>query len=337
LRDFIARFPESSRLSMAQQRIEVLEAQAAWDKVKGTTDPAALQDFIARFPASARLGEARQRLAGLEAMRRREEEEKAAEVERQKVEQQAWEQLKETSDPAALQDFVERFPSSARVGEAQRRARALERLSAQREEEARANAAEAKRLEQQAWDTVKESNDPRALRDFVGRFPASAHATEAQQRADALEQAAARRRAEEENAAEAKRIEQQAWDRVRDAHDPAALRDFIGRFPGSPHMAEAQRRVQSLEQAIARQREEEQRKAKAAEAERARAEQAWNLVKEAGDVAALRNFIAQFPGLPTWRRRGSARTRSSRPPRSVVPRKRRPRRQGGSSSRPGMR
>jgi membrane protein involved in colicin uptake len=106
------------------------------------------------------------------------------------------------------------------------------------------------------------------------------------------------------------------WDRVKDAADPAALQQFIRRFPNSPLTVNAQQRIDVLkkaaeereaqaraereaarkaaeearrqaealkaEQAAARKREEDERRAKAAEAaERARAAEAERKAAEA--------------------------------------------------------
>lgn len=67
---------------------------------------------------------------------------------------------------------------SSRLGEVQKRLDALEQALARKREEQRAKAAEAERqrIEQQAWDRVKDTDDPAALRDFMVRFPSIAPA-----------------------------------------------------------------------------------------------------------------------------------------------------------------
>ena len=69
-----------------------------------------------------------------------------------------------------------------------------------------------------------------------------------------------------------------AWDQIKDSADPAAFRDFVGRFPSSPQASDAQYRLQMLER-VARERqlereqaENEAVQARLAAAERARAD-----------------------------------------------------------------
>jgi len=65
------------------------------------------------------------------------------------------------------------------------------------------------------------------------------------------------------------------WDRIKDQDDVAALRDFINKYPSSPHAVFARNRLDLLERYVSeraesarRAREEEQRKAAEAEAQR---------------------------------------------------------------------
>jgi len=75
------------------------------------------------------------------------------------------------------------------------------------------------------------------------------------------------------------------WDQIKDSADPAAFRDFVGRFPSSPQAPDAQYRLQMLERLArerqlereraereAAQRQAEEQRAKLAAAERQRAE-----------------------------------------------------------------
>ena len=61
-----------------------------------------------------------------------------------------------------------------------------------------------------------------------------------------------------------------AWDRIKDQNDPAALREFVRRFPTSIRAIDARRRLELLEQYAEERRREEQNKA--AETQRLAAE-----------------------------------------------------------------
>jgi uncharacterized caspase-like protein len=63
-----------------------------------------------------------------------------------------------------------------------------------------------------------------------------------------------------------------AWEKIENASDPKAFRDFLRRYPASPLAAAAQHRLDLLEQAAAERRREEEERQKAQEAERQRQE-----------------------------------------------------------------
>lgn len=116
-----------------------------------------------------------------------------------------------------------------------------------------------------------------------------------------------------------------AWDKIRGADDPAALRNFIAQFPSSVLATDARHRLEIAELAArakeesARQQQElarltqerlalEKARLEAIEKERAKApaapappagppldEVVWNLVKDSKDAEELRRFVQQFP------------------------------------------
>ncbi len=117
------------------------------------------------------------------------------------------------------------------------------------------------------------------------------------------------------------REQSEAWNRVKDSQDPAAIRRFIERNKSSPHVLAAQSLLESLEKA-AREREA------AAEAKRLAEERA----APRPDVPRMRESRSRPSD---WPRSGprpkpsaSPRKRGSRPSRESSPRSRRPPRPG---------
>jgi uncharacterized caspase-like protein len=140
-----------------------------------------------------------------------------------------------------------------------------------------------------AWEEVKDTTDPDALRRFIVRFRDSPRMLEAQRRLDILlrnqrerDEQARREKAEAEMA--------KAWEVVQGTDDPNRLRDFVRRYPGSEHAAEAKQRADALVRA-AQEREEQARRDKA-EAELAKA---WDAVQGTDDQAKLRDFMRRYP------------------------------------------
>ena len=114
-----------------------------------------------------------------------------------------------------------------------------------------------------AWDRIKDSTDPNALRDFILRFPSSPHALTAKSRMDMFERFARERQEVE-----------LAWDRVKDSTDPNALRDYLSRFPSSPYAPTARSRIDMIDRFSRERRETEALLAKLAEERRRLTEQA---------------------------------------------------------------
>src|SRR5215467_20820 len=70
------------------------------------------------------------------------------------------------------------------------------------------------------------------------------------------------------------------WDRIKDQDDVAALRDFVNKYPSSPHAIFARNRLDLLER-FARQREEDARRAREEEQRRAQEADAQRVAREA--------------------------------------------------------
>jgi outer membrane protein assembly factor BamD (BamD/ComL family) len=249
------------------------------------------------------------------------------------LDNQAWDEVKDTNDPELLRKFMQRYKDSPKYLEAQHRLEILLRNKREREEAARAEAEEARRQKVEvdaaarrqkaeaeaeakrqraeaevarAWEAVQGTDDQNRLRDFIRRYPDSQYASEAKQRLEGIVQAA-REREERARvaAAEAKRQQAEAemaraFDNVRTTADQAVVRDFIRRYPDSPYVADAKKRLEAL--VLAAQEREEQARLAAIEAKRqkieAEAAVAWNSIKNTSDIAELQKFIKRFPESP---------------------------------------
>ena len=75
-----------------------------------------------------------------------------------------------------------------------------------------------------AWNSISNSNDLDALRDFRARFPSSPYARVAYQKMESL-----------------------SWNSIRDSAQPADLQQFLRDYPDSPHASEAKQRIATLQ------------------------------------------------------------------------------------------
>ena len=197
-------------------------------------------------------------------------------------EQRAWDRIKNSSNQAALRDFIRRYPSSVLANTAQTRLQALERAAqeqaaeearqkAEREAKARAER-EAKAAEEAREKAEREAAVRRAEEERVAKLvEAAAEAARQRQQAEAegkkAEQEAARQRAEAAEA-ERKRLEQEAARKRAEAAEAKRQKAEQDRARKLAEAAEAERK--KLEQEVARERAEEERRA--AELERQKAE-----------------------------------------------------------------
>jgi Caspase domain len=179
----------------AEEKRQKMEAEASevWNRIKDTNDQAALRGFIRRFPESTlTLNGAAPRLADLEREDRGRRERLDAEMD---AARRAWNSVKDTSDPAELREFMERYPNSPLSSrEAKSRLDLLEREAKKREEKARAEAEEREAKARReieasrAWEEIKNTNVRAELIEFIGRFPDVSVTTEAKQRLAAITQ-----------------------------------------------------------------------------------------------------------------------------------------------------
>jgi hypothetical protein len=176
-------------------------------------------------------------------------------------EQRAWDQIKDSSDAAALRDFIRRYPSSPLANIAQNRLDQLERAAREKAaEEARQKAereAAARRAEEERQ--AKAAEEAR-LKAEQARAAAAEAARQRQAEAERrkAEQEAARQRAAVAEA-ERKRLADEEARKLREAADAARQKSEQEAARKRAEAAEAAR--QKAEQEAARKRAEEERRA----------------------------------------------------------------------------
>jgi uncharacterized caspase-like protein len=238
-----------------------------------------------------------------------------------------WDQVKDSSDPSALQKFITRYPGSSLSINAQRRLDVLKQAAQEREEKARADREAAKKAVEEAAQKQAELAAAKKREDEEQRAKAAEaeqkakaaeaerKAAEAKQKADEAERkkaelAAAKKRADDEQlakaeaeqkakAAEAERKAAEAKQKADDSERAKAAAEAAAVRAASEKRAEAERKKAELTAAKKRAEDEQlaradaERKAKAAEAERTaaeakqRAEEAQR-ARAAEEAAALR-------------------------------------------------
>src|SRR5215472_5600163 len=233
------------------------EEQRAWDRIKNSSNQAALRDFIRRYPSSVLANTAQTRLQALE----RAAQEQAAEEARQKAEREA--KARAEREAKAAEEARQK---------AEREAKAAEEARQRSEREAKARAErEAKAAEEARQKAEREAAVRRAEEERVAKLAEAAAEAARQRQAEAerkkAEQEAARQRAEAAEA-ERKRLEQEAARKRAEAAEAKRQKAEQDRARKLAEAAEAERK--KLEQEVARERAEEERRA--AELERQKAE-----------------------------------------------------------------
>ena len=177
-----------------------------------------------------------------------------------------WDRIRETTDPAALQRFIKRFPDSPLAITAQQRMELLNKAAQEREEQARAVREAARKAAEEAQRQAEARKAELAAQKKREEEERKARALEAEQKARAAEA--------ERKAAEAKQKAEQA-ERDRIAAEAAAKRAAEEK---QAKAAEAEQRAKTTE--AERKAAEEKRKAEQFERERVAAEAAARATAE---------------------------------------------------------
>jgi hypothetical protein len=325
---FLGTHPTGFYADLARAQIEAINAEAAktqlaalpqqpparetptrealeWDRVKESTDVAALQRFIKRFPDSPLAINAQQRVDLLnKAAQEREEQARAAREAARKAAEEAQRLAEARKAELAAQRKREEDERRAREMEAAEKARAAaaevaaarkreeeERRTKALEAEQKARAAEAERKAAEAKAKAEQAERERQAAEAAARKAAAekqAKAAEEAERARAREAerkaAEERRKAESEAAAARAAAEKQARqaEETRQAELTAQKKREEDERRARELEAAEKAKAAAAEVAAAKKREEEERRAKALEAEqKAKAAEAERQAAEA--------------------------------------------------------
>jgi formylglycine-generating enzyme required for sulfatase activity len=200
----------------------------------------------------------------------------------QSTDEIVWNAIKDSGYPATFDDFAGKFPASPRLAAA----------LARRDELKKQIAAAAARIpppptaDDIVWNAIKGSDYPAIFDDFVTKFPASPHLDVARLRRDQLKQqiAAAAARIPPPPAAD-----EIVWNAIKASDYPAIFEDFLSKFPGSPHLPEAQQRRDNLKKQLA---------AAQAPPPPAADDLVWTAIKGSRDPAVFDEFIGKYSASP---------------------------------------
>ena len=190
-----------------------------------------------------------------------------------------WNAIRDSTYPAVFEEFLGKFPSSPRLGEALSR----------RDELKKEIAAAAARIpapptaDEIVWSAIKDSNYPAIFEDFLSKFPASPHFSDAQLRRDELKKqlAAAQR-------APAPPPDQIVWTAIKGSQDPAIFEEFASKYPESPRLADARLRRDDLKKQLAD-------AAARTPPPPATDQIVWDAIKDARAPQIFEEFLSKFP------------------------------------------
>jgi hypothetical protein len=190
------------------------EAAQEWEKIRSSTDQAALSTFMNRYPDTAVSDQARQRLADLDRQAK-----------------ETWKKVKDSADPGIIRGFIKQYPASlVALIDANERLLVVEREAQRKQAEAAAEQAE--------WNAVNK-NDVAAISDIVARFPDAPFAGDAKKRISKLQR--------EEKVQAEKTAASLDWHELKNSRDAAAIRAFIRKYPTtSLALNEAKERLDAL-------------------------------------------------------------------------------------------
>jgi outer membrane protein assembly factor BamD (BamD/ComL family) len=239
--------------------------EVTWSFLKETTNEAELKRFTDQYPNSPLRKQAEARIAALLAAQ-------AVKPVPPKPDEITWSLLKETTDEAALKRFTTQYPSSPLRQQAEARIAAL--LAAQ------AAKPVPPKPDEVTWSLLKETTDEAALKRFTAQYPSSPLRQQAEARIAALLAAQAAKPVPP-------KPDEVTWSLLKETTDEAALKRFTTQYPSSPLRQQAETRIAVLAAAQA-----------AKPVPIGPDEVTWSLLKETTDDAALKRFLAQYPGSP---------------------------------------
>jgi hypothetical protein len=269
----VAKIPDLPPSLSAPGREPSAKETLDWDKVKDSTEPAALQKFIKLYPESPLSIKAQQRLDVL----------KQAAQEREEKARAEREAVRKAAEEARIQAEQQK---AAKAAEAEQKAKAAE-AERKAAEEATKKAAEEARIQAEQQKAAKAAEAEQKAKAAEAERKAAEEATkkaaeEARIRAEQqkAELAAAKKREEDDRRAKAAEAEQKA--KAAEAERKTTEETSKKTAEEARIQAEQQRKA---DLAAAKKRDEDDRRAKAAEAERAKAAEAERKTAEAKQKA----------------------------------------------------
>jgi formylglycine-generating enzyme required for sulfatase activity len=208
--------------------------EIVWNAIKDSAYPAVFEEFLAKFPASQRVTEAQSRRDELK-------KQMAAAAARipplPTADEIVWTAIRDSNYPAIFEDFLNKFPGSSHLADAQLRRDDLKKQLAA------SQVPPAPPPDQIVWNAIKGSQDPAIFEEFATKYPASPRVNDAQLRRDDLKKqlAAAAARAPSPPA-----TDQIVWNAIKDSKYPAIFEEFLSKFPDSLHHGDAHSRFEEL-------------------------------------------------------------------------------------------
>ena len=172
--------------------------------------------------------------------------------------ERAWTAIQNTTDRAALEDYIQRFGNSRHADLARSKLSSLSATTAPPADEA-----------ERAWTATQNATDPSALEDFVRRYGGTSYGNLARERLSKLN---ANKLSPEDPA-------ERAWTAAQNTTDPSALEDFVRRYGNTSYGNLARERLSKLN---------------ANKLSPDDAERAWTAVQNTTDPAALDDFVSRY-------------------------------------------
>jgi formylglycine-generating enzyme required for sulfatase activity len=191
--DFASKFPASPRLAAALARRDELKKEIAaaaarvpppptadeivWNAIKDSGYPAIFEDFIGKFPSSAHLTGAERRRDEL-----RKQIAAAQAPPPPPADDIVWNAIKQSRDPAILEEFVSKYSASPHLADARLRRDDLKKQIA----DAAARVPPPPATDEIVWNAIKDARAPQVFDEFLSKFPESARLAEAKSRLQEL-------------------------------------------------------------------------------------------------------------------------------------------------------
>jgi formylglycine-generating enzyme required for sulfatase activity len=218
------------------------ESKRRFADIRDTRDPALLETFIRDYPDQPDTPLAEARLKQL-TQDRLAQQQQAEQARLRKEDDDFWNSVKGSTQPAMIDLYVNKFPSGLHAAEA---ARLRGQLVTRQNELARQTNAQAfQSKDDTAWEFARATNSKAGADQYLKDFPTGAHAADAAKLRDQI--AARERQAELQQTAQVFRAQEDAaWDVARNANSKPVLEAYLQKFGTGLHAAEARDLIAKL-------------------------------------------------------------------------------------------